>query len=59
MASIGPEMDHIRGSLMNLASIPPRLRGILKSNGRCLAIAIDHGADIGYGGRNLAPTGEK
>ena len=28
---------------MNMASIPPRLRGILKSDGRCLTVALDHG----------------
>src|SRR4051812_21097499 len=31
------------GKQMNMASIPPRLRGILKSDGRCLTVALDHG----------------
>ena len=28
---------------MNVASILPHLRGILKSDGRCLTVALDHG----------------
>jgi DhnA family fructose-bisphosphate aldolase class Ia len=43
---------------MNTASIPARLHGILKSDRRCLVVALDHAMVHGpaHGLENLDPT---